>query len=306
MSITKLPKAGHEAAEWEAVLMRGGGNMRRVLKGMAWVVSALLMLGFTWFFLELPALYARVKLDRSFPALSRYEFEPTPEVVLVGSSMTYRLYEGYFQERLRNLAIGGGSPLTGLAIVASYQSIPRLILVETNIMSRGVDDTLVEQFGKYDAEPYRWFRPVRAFISWVYYWIKSKSEADNVEQLPKQQPFDHDISASVAAALEEYNSTKLDDAMVRNAETLKRLVANLEGRGCQVLFYELPYPDRLGDTHYAVTARSLVHAAFPAPQAWPTLDFREHELRWVDAAHIDERSAIIVAREFDKLARRLR
>jgi hypothetical protein len=160
MSITKLPKAEHEAAEWEAVLMRAGGNMRRVLKGMAWVVSALLVLGFTWSFMEFPALYARVKLDRSFPALSRYEFEPTPEVVLVGSSMTHRLYEGYFQERLRNLAISGGSPLTGLAIAASYQSIPRLILVETNIMSRGVDDALVEQFWKHDAEPYRWFRPV--------------------------------------------------------------------------------------------------------------------------------------------------
>ena len=52
------------------------------------------------------------------------------------------LYEGYFQTRLRNIAIGGGSSLTGLAIIASFQSIPRLILVETNIMSRPVDDAL--------------------------------------------------------------------------------------------------------------------------------------------------------------------
>jgi hypothetical protein len=33
--------------------------------------------------------------------------------------------------------------------------------------------------------------------------------------------------------------------MVRNTESLERLVANLEGRGCQVLFYELLYPDGL-------------------------------------------------------------
>jgi hypothetical protein len=84
-----------------------------------------------WFLTALPSLYARVKLDRSFPALSRYEFEATPEIILVGSSMTFRLYEGYFlKTRLRNIAIGGGSPLNGLAIIASYGDVPRLILVE--------------------------------------------------------------------------------------------------------------------------------------------------------------------------------
>src|SRR5258708_10254176 len=71
-----------------------------------------------WPVANLPALYARVKLDRSYPALSRYEFEPTPDVVLVGSSMTFLLYEGYFrQPRPPNLATSGGSPLTGLSII---------------------------------------------------------------------------------------------------------------------------------------------------------------------------------------------
>jgi hypothetical protein len=260
-----------------------------------------------WFLATLPSLYARVKLDRSFPALSRYEFEMTPDFALVGSSMTFRLFEGYFlKTRPRNIAIGGGSALTGLAIIASYQNVPRLILVETNILSRPVDEALVGQFGKNDAEPYRWFRPIRATISFVYYWIKYKSEAENVNQLPSYKPSDYDISASVATTLEAYSGTKLDEAMVRNAEALKRLVANLEGRGCQILFYELPYPDALGNTHYAVTARSLVRAAFPDSKKWLGLDFRERQLRWVDAAHMDERSAVLVAQEIERLVRSVR
>jgi len=226
----------------------------------------------------------------------------TPDVALVGSSMTFRLFEGYFlKTRPRNVAIGGGSALTGLAIIASYQKLPRLILVETNIMSRPVDETLVEQFGGNDAEPYQWFRPIRAIISFVYYWIKHKSETENVNQLPRDEPLDYDISASIATTLEEYSSAKLDDAMVRNVEMLKRLVANLEGRGCQIFFYELPYPDALGNTHYAVTARSFVHTAFSDSKQWPRLDFREQQLRWVDAAHMDQRSAIIVALEIERL-----
>jgi hypothetical protein len=85
--------------------------------------------------LNFSSLYARVYDDRRFPALSRYALEPTPDIALVGSSMTARLYEGYFKTRLRNISTSGGSPLTGLAILASYPSLPRVVLVETNMMS---------------------------------------------------------------------------------------------------------------------------------------------------------------------------
>ena len=43
-----------------------------------------------------------------------YLREPVPDVVLVGSSITFRLKEEYFATRgLRNLALAGGSPVTG-------------------------------------------------------------------------------------------------------------------------------------------------------------------------------------------------
>lgn len=265
-----------------------------------WLLVALLFVAGAYFLANLPALYARVRLDRSYPALSRYVFETTPDVVLIGSSMTFRVYEGYFlNQPVRNISISGGSPLTGLAIVGSYDSLPSIAMVEANIMSRPVDPTLVEQFARNDAAPFQWFRPARAIISRVYYWIKTKSEADNVAKLPQLEPSDYDITASVAAFANEMNGAGLDAAIARNVAELKANVEAIERRGCRVVFYELPYPSDLAASHFAVLTRQLMHAAFPDRSNWSNLDFGRPDLRWVDANHMDERSAIIVAKQIE-------
>ena len=243
-------------------------------------------------------LYARVYDDRRFPSLSRYALEPTPDIVLVGSSMTSRLSEGYFQTKLRNVATSGGSPLTGLAILASYPSLPRVVFVETNIMSRTIEADLVEKFGKNDAATFQWFKAYRAVISSIYYWLKVRSE--NVSKLLSSAPADYDISVSVRETADAFASTNTDQTMAENTQTMKRLVDNLESRGCSVYFHELPYPGNLAASHFAATARTLVHDAFPDPKRWPPVDYHVPELRWVDAAHLDERSAAIVARAMDQ------
>jgi len=53
---------------------------------------------------------------------------------------------------------------------------------------------LVDAFGADPSEPYQWFKTARAVISLIYYWIKYKSEADNVRSLPLLRPETYDIS----------------------------------------------------------------------------------------------------------------
>jgi len=267
---------------------------------ITWAIAVAAIAAVGYFALNLPALYARVKLDRSFPALSRYVFEPTPEIVLVGSSMTYRLYESYFSTPVRNLAIGGGSPLTGLAIIASYQRLPRTILVETNILSRPIDTALVSAFGQSGDEPFKWFRPARAVISKVYYWIRYQSDSENIARLLREPPQDHDIGQSVADAEQEHDNDQFDIPMAENVKAMKHLVEQLERRGCHVTFLEMPFPPPLGKRHFAITARTLTKTAFPNGH-WIDVATNEQELRWLDASHLDERSAAIVAREIDRL-----
>ena len=86
--------------------------------------------------LHLPSTTTR---DGTLITMNRYVTEPVPDVVLVGSSLTFRLKEEYFATpALRNLALAGGSPVTGLEIVADQAQLPKIIIVETNILSRAV------------------------------------------------------------------------------------------------------------------------------------------------------------------------
>jgi hypothetical protein len=73
--------------------------------------------------LQLPSTTTR---DGTLITLNRHVREPVPDVVLVGSSLAFRLKEEYFATpRLRNLALAGGSPVTGLEIVADSRAFPR-------------------------------------------------------------------------------------------------------------------------------------------------------------------------------------
>src|SRR6476646_2716878 len=75
--------------------------------------------------LQVPSITTR---DGSLITLNRYAREPVPDVVLVGSSLTFRLKEEYFATtKLRNLALAGGSPVTGLEIVANQPRLPKIV-----------------------------------------------------------------------------------------------------------------------------------------------------------------------------------
>ena len=98
--------------------------------------------------LQVPATTTR---DGTLITLNRYARESVPDVVLVGSSLTFRLKEEYFATPgLRNLALAGGSPVTGLEIVANQPRLPRIVLVEMNVLSRPVDTVLVEKYSRGD------------------------------------------------------------------------------------------------------------------------------------------------------------
>ena len=84
--------------------------------------------------LQLPSTTTR---DGTLITLNRYANEPIPDVVLVGSSLTFRLKEEYFATpdfeiwRLPEVP-----PVTGLEIVANQPRLPRIVLVEANVLSR--------------------------------------------------------------------------------------------------------------------------------------------------------------------------
>jgi len=143
--------------------------------------------------LQMPATTTR---DGTLITLSRYLREPVPDIVLLGSSITFRLKEEYFVTRgLRNLALAGGSPVTGLEIVANQPRLPQYILVEVNVLSRPTDTALVERYSRGEAEPL-FFRPVRAAVAAyeqrLHAPLTHEQVAPDLRRLVGQPPVDFD------------------------------------------------------------------------------------------------------------------
>ena len=157
--------------------------------------------------LQMPATTTR---DGTLITLSRYLREPVPDVVLVGSSITFRLKEEYFATpRLRNLALAGGSPVTGLEIVANQPRLPGIVLVEANVLARPADAALVERYSRGDTEPV-FFRPVSAAVAAYEQRLHAPPTHEQValdlRRLVGQPPGDFDNRIYVDRALQQFNA----------------------------------------------------------------------------------------------------
>lgn len=246
--------------------------------------------------LQMPATTTR---DGTLITLSRYVREPVPDIVLVGSSMTWRLKEEFFATpNLRNLALAGGSPVTGLEVVAAQPRLPKVILVEANVLSRRTDTEIVDRYSRAEAEPW-FFRPVRAAVAAYEQRRHAPLTHDQValklRQIVGQPPSDLDNRALVERTRQQSDSEDPTEATRSNSKRIEELIRILEQRGTRVLLFELPYAEPIEHAQFAVITRQIVHAAFPDPKRWLPVEMNLSELRWTDGIHLDERSAIVTA-----------
>jgi hypothetical protein len=251
--------------------------------------------------LQMPATTTR---DGTLITLSRYLREPVPDIVLVGSSITFRLKEEYFATLgLRNLALAGGSPVTGLEIVANQPQLPRFILVEVNVLARSTDTALVERYSRGDTEPF-FFRPVRAAVAAyeqrLHAPLTHEQVALDLRRLVGQQPSNFDNRIYVDRALQQLNAEDPTDAARFNVKRIEELVQVMEQRGARVFLFELAFAEPIEGSRYAATTREIIHAAFPDSNRWLPIEVNRSELRWADGVHLDERSAVIVAQAMER------
>jgi hypothetical protein len=246
--------------------------------------------------------------DGTLVTLNRYVNEPVPDVVLVGSSLTFRLKEEYFAStKLRNLAIAGGSPVTGLEIVANQARLPRIVLVETNVLSRPIDEALVRKYsGPAKAEP-MFIRPIRMAVAYYENWNHAPATHAQMAaahaQLLAQPPSNFDNHVYVERAVQEGNAEDPTASTQINVQRIEQLITALEKRGARVLLFELPLSSDVEATRYATITRDIAHAKFPDSTRWLKIDVPRSELRWADGNHLDERSAIMVGQSIDRMLR---
>jgi hypothetical protein len=249
--------------------------------------------------MQAPATTAR---DGTLVALNRYLSEPVPAVVLLGSSLMARIREDYFDGlNVRNLAIGGGSALTGFRfLLLNREKLPQTILVETNLLSKGADEKIIENYSSNKHDTF--FRPVRMAVA-VY---------ENWQHAPRNR-HESVVAANrlLTEAAREYNNQMYLDraakgfdqdltaALQSNVDELARLASVARSQGVRVLLVELPYADQLEHTQLASDTRRFASGRFGNLQDWLHLKLAKSELRWPDGMHMDERSAILAAKAIE-------
>jgi hypothetical protein len=256
--------------------------------------------------LQQPAVTTR---DGSLVSLNRYVREPTPDIVLVGSSVAWRLKEEYFSlPRVRNLALAGGSPLTGLEIVANRPSLPKVVLIETNILAREPDSALIEKFSGGAHTEALLLRPVRTAVAGYETWshaapspARARAERD---RLLRQPPGTFDNKVYLDRALEQMNEADPTVPARANVVRIRQLIDELQRRDTRAFLIHVPFAPEIEGSRMVRITNEIVNEAFPDRALWLPIDPPRRELRWDDGVHLDERSALIVVRAIESAIER--
>ncbi|OKO71388.1 hypothetical protein AC629_39305 [Bradyrhizobium sp. NAS80.1] len=232
---------------------------------------------------------------------AKYLNGSTHNTVLVGSSLTFRLFENYFRsDDVENLSLAGGSPATGLAIVAGAAT-PKLVLVETNILNRVLDESFITRLNDRSSSA---FQPVRSAAAYyetlMHPPLKKEQVRSVVDRLIAQPPSDVVDSDLVQFAIKDAAALPPIDAVRRGLSDIRKYKALLESRGVKVLLFHMPYSLQYEATPYATFSTQMASEAFPNPDSWLPINVDPSQLRWTDGVHLDERSAAMVARAIEK------
>ncbi|MCK1383973.1 hypothetical protein [Bradyrhizobium sp. 21] len=252
--------------------------------------------------LQQPAVTSR---GGSLISLNSYVRDPTPDIVVVGSSIAWRLKEEYFSPpRVRNLSLAGGSPLTGLEIVANRPNSPKIVLIETNVLSREPDSALIERFSGGARTEALFLRPVRTAIAGYETWkhgtpnpARAQVERD---RLLRQPPSTFDNKVYLDRALEQMNEGDSTVPARANVVRIRQLIDELQRRGTRAFLVHVPFAPEIEGSRMVRMTNEIVNEAFPDRGLWLPINPPRSELRWDDGVHLDERSALIVARAIER------
>ncbi|MBR1092085.1 hypothetical protein JQ621_31945 [Bradyrhizobium manausense] len=242
--------------------------------------------------------------DGTLVTLNRYVSEPTPDLVLVGSSVAWRLKEEYFSRSgVRNLALAGGSPVTSLDIIARQKSLPKIVLIETNVLTRLADEALIGKFkGGAGNEPL-FLRPVRTAVAAYETWNHTPPNPAEAragrDRLLGEPPSNFNNKVYLDRAVGQMNAEDPTAATRVNVARMGALIDDIERRGSRAFLLEIPFAPEIEDSRYVTTSKAIVHAAFPDQGRWLRIDPPRSELRWADGVHLDERSALLVVRAIE-------
>ncbi len=281
-------------------------SMDRITKG--WIIRFAATLVLLWsacwaaprLIANVPQFPVRTTGEEQVVALERYFKLPPQDIVIVGSSLAYHMKDQFFTDGdVRNMAIPGDSPMTGLAIIlAAPAAKPRVVAVETNILDRTLNTRLVEMFGTAQLRQPP-LPPLRTLAA-LYQGARDDTltySKERIQSILAASPAPDRSARLVATIWDDWNRPLDRNILRQHAEQLKALAAKLEAQGVRVFFFEMPYPSRLNGSVFATTTREVLAEVIPPDDKrrlvfdYPLAEMRSE----ADGVHLDDRSSVIFA-----------
>jgi hypothetical protein len=243
--------------------------------------------------------------DANLGALVKYAAAERKDVAWVGSSLTAALNERYFKIPYSyNLGLSGGSPVTGLEIVDLLPTKPKVVIVETNILDRPPDASLLARpWEQFDNLPVallsNFYRPLHLIPAAIYYRpddIRRAAEARRQSLLDEPSTY-KGLPPAALPALDSLSRIPPRDELEK--ANVARLVAakdRLVARGVHVYFVYLPYAPEFQAHPYNVRQRVRMsgQAEYVCDVCVDLSRLLPADLGWSDGQHVDERTSVIV------------
>jgi hypothetical protein len=151
-----------------------------------------------------------------------------------------------------------------------------------------------------------WLGRIRSLIAYLNSPSRGSAKSLPVdESILKEPPAEYDNKLYIERAKTEWSGHTQDATIKSNIDALADLVKRIEGRGSKVYFFELPLATGMAETDVQVTTKAAFHQRFTGPSRWLGFNYPVDQLRFGDHAHLDERSALIVARGMEAEIQRL-
>jgi hypothetical protein len=268
-------------------------------------VAALLVAAYVGLvqFLPFSITVAQNQNDTNLIRVQDYLRAPDREIVLVGSSLTFRLPPALLGSNVANLALAGEGPRTGLQIIRDAGARPRLVLVESNLLLRPSNAEFVRTQLRFPEQDLR--KVLRAFrtgydpvnLLWrSLVFLEHKGDAE-----PPMAP---EVTHQLIKLQIQEKARRPDSALLRDsmADT-QRMIQALRARGIRIGFLEMPIDPTLMHSPFDDALRRQVFATFPQNSfCWIRPDV-PGGVRTLDGVHLIQYSAGLVAERVVQLAK---
>lgn len=174
--------------------------------------------------------------------VQNYIYGKQHSTIIVGSSLSNTMKQSFFTDDIYNLAFSGGSSLTGLEIIKKSGRLPKIILVESNIIfERDIDNEMIDKI----YQPILWkikrdipalqekYQPLNIVATFLKK-TQGKSHSQRMKDTRNEKVFENSMKLRLKSIDKPLSSFE------NRALALKRLVSYFENQGVKVYFFDLP------------------------------------------------------------------